>query len=30
VLDPIDFGAIYVQQLQAQQQGGEMPVEGEA
>ena len=30
VLDPIDFGAIYVQQLQAQQQeAGEAPVEGE-
>ena len=31
VLDPIDFGAIYVQQLQAQQeQTGEAPVEGES
>ena len=31
VLDPIDFGAIYVQQLQAQQeQAGEAPVEGES
>jgi preprotein translocase subunit SecB len=32
VLDPIDFGAIYVQQLQAQQQeqGAEAAAEGEA
>ena len=30
VLDPIDFGAIYVQQLQAQQEAGEAPVEGDS
>ena len=31
VLDPIDFGAVYVQQLQAQQQeAGETPVESES
>jgi preprotein translocase subunit SecB len=28
VLDPIDFAAIYVQQLQQQQQAGEAPAEG--
>ena len=31
MLDPIDFGAIYVQQLQSQQQAGDAPAEsGEA
>ena len=30
VLDPIDFGAIYVQQLQAQQEAGDAPVEGDS
>ena len=30
VLDPIDFTAIYIQQLQQQQQAAEAPAEGEA